>query len=219
MNFQNIKEAVEFYIKNGFRVMPIFGIHEKCQHRPIKPELDCKGQCWGKVPMQEHWPDKEIFTPDDFNEGCNLAIIMGKQLDGRWFLGIDIDGIFDISEFLILPPTLECITNRGKHLIYEVPEDSPLGNWNDIFRTRSESLGYRTGYQGAVDIKYCRGAMVSPPSLNKSGNEYQWIEWRQPELLPDSEIKYLIRKRRYAYPDVKRYSKWSLDPLHKNKKP
>ncbi len=218
MNFNEMKKAVEFYHSHGFRAMPLFGIHEKCKHTPIKPELDCKGQCWGKVPMFEHWPDKQ-FTVNDFKEGCNLAIILGKQLDGRWLMGIDVDGQFNIEEFMHLPSTLECVTNRGRHLIFEVNSDEPLGNWNDIFSTRSEITGYRWGYEGAVDIKYCRGAMTSPPSLNKNGSEYTWIEWRTPEFLPTSEINFLIRKRKFSHPNVKRYKKWSLDPIHKGKRP
>src|ERR1700722_15676131 len=103
MNFAHMHETVEFYQNNGFRVMPLFGIGDKCKHVPIKPELDCRGQCWGKVPMERHWPDKELFRKEDFLPGCNLALIMGEQLDGRWFVGLDIDGEFDIEEFLFLP--------------------------------------------------------------------------------------------------------------------
>ena len=214
----SIQEAAKFYIENGFRPMPLYGVHEKCKHRPYKPELDCKGQCWGKVPAEEHWPDKD-FTESDFNENYNLALIMGKQLDGRWFLGLDIDGKFDISEFLQIPETLECSTARGKHLIYEVPEDTPLGNYNDIFSTRNKVIGYRFGYNGAVDMKYCRGAITSPPSHTKIGTQLTWNEWRQPTLLPHSEIIYLLRKIKFKFPDVKRYRKWSLHPVHLNKKP
>jgi hypothetical protein len=216
---RSIKEAAQFYIEQGFRPMPTFGVQEGCRHRPVKPELDCKGQCWGKVPKIEHWPDHDIFGPEHFDEATNLALIMGKQLDGRWFLGIDVDGDIDLNEFLLLPETLECKTNRGKHLIFEVTPDSPLGNWNDIFSTRSEYLGYRSGYYGAVDIKYCRGAFISPPSKTKVGGFYEWKEWRQPAELPESEILYLIRKRKFSHPKVKRYRKWSDYPSHEGKNP
>lgn len=214
----SVKKAAQFYIDHGFRVLPIYGVQEGCKHKPVKPELDCKGQCWGKVPAADHWPDED-FTPDNFEENSNLALIMGKQSDGRWFVGFDIDGELDLSEFLQLPETLECKTNRGRHLIFEVPADAPLGNWNDILSTRSETTGYRYGYNGALDIKYCRGAMVSPPSFTKTGSRYVWNEWRQPAELPHSEIIYLIRKRKFAFPKIERYRKWSLDPMHKAKRP
>lgn len=218
IHFENMHKAVEFYVENGFRPMPLHGIEDRCQHRPIKPELDCKGQCWGKVPKQEHWPDKDFFTTDHFPSGCNLALIMGEQLDGRWFAGLDLDGYLDLDKFLELPPTLECITARGRHLIYEVPADTPLGNWNDILSTRSKTAGYRLDYKGALDLKYCRGAMASPPSINKHGKEYEWTEWRRPEMLPASEIAFMIRKRKSAHPNVPRYRTWSANPAHKNKR-
>lgn len=211
----DIKEAVNLYLSYGFRPMPLFGIDQQCKHKPIKPELDCKGQCWGKVPMVEHWPNVDNF---EFPEGCNIALIMGKQRNNKWLVGFDIDGVLDLSEFMFLPPTLECTTNRGKHLIYEVEADSALGNWNDILNLRNET-GYRLNYQGALDIRYCRGAMVSPPSFTKNLTRYEWINFQMPTLLPSSEIIYLKRKRKFQFPHIKRYSKWSLDPLHFNKKP
>ena len=215
----SIREAVQFYTDQGLRSMPIYGVDQGCKHKPYKPELDCKGQCWGKVPIAEHWPDRDDFMPEDFPEGSNLALIMGEQLDGRWFLGLDIDGHLDLEEFLILPETLQCKTNRGLHLVYEVKPDSPLGNWNDILSTRSKTAGYRLNYTGALDIKYCRGAMVSPPSRTKAGGIYEWSEWRQPTYLPDSEVLYLIRKRKFSHPHVKRYTTWSKDPAHAGKRP
>ena len=212
-----MKKAVEFYTQNGYRVMPLHGPAAKCQHKPIKPELDCHGQCWGKVPMIEHWPEKD-FTPDDFPEGCNMAMIMGKQHDNRWLVGLDIDGELDLSPFLQLPPTLECVTARGRHLVFEVHPDAALGNWNDVLLTRSDT-GYRSGFNGALDLKYARGAMTSPPSLDRNGNQYRWLEWREPAMLPHSEVNYLIRMRKQGYPNVKRYYRWSAEPNHKGLRP
>ena len=216
-----MKRAVEFYIANGYRVMPLYGPHEGCKHPEIIVDgvrKDCRGQCWGKVPKFEHWPDVD-FTVDDFKPGDNIALIMGKQYDGRWLVGFDIDGDLDLKEWMMLPPTLTCKTNRGLHLIYEVYEDAPLGNWIDLLSTRSETLGYKWGYSGALDLKYSRGAMTSPPSATKAGSQYKWNEWIKPAILPHEEILYLIRKRKWSHPKVKRYNRWSSDPSHKNKRP
>jgi len=212
-----IKEAAQFYIDKGMRPMPIYGIESKCQHKPIKPGFDCKGQCWGKVPIHEHWPDK-IFTPDDFDDDCNLALIMGKQTDGRWLLGIDIDGEYDLRPSMFAPDTLECKTNRGKHLIYQVEADMPLGNWADIFGTLAPT-GYKWSQKGSVDLKYARGAMVSPPSLTKTGGTYEWKQWREPAILPQGDISYMIRRRAFFFPKAKRFKKWSFDPKNFGKKP
>lgn len=220
-DFKHMHEAVDFYIKNGFRPMPQHGVDEGCNHRSTVLDDDCEGQCYGKVPMQRSWADKDEFTKEDFPKGCNLGLIMGKQRDGRWFVGFDVDGELDLSKYLHLPETLECKTNRGRHLIFEVTPDAPLGNWNDVFSTRinNENSEYKFGYKGALDIRYCRGAMTSPPSKTITGDEYEWVKWRQPAFLPDSEVRYLIKKRKFYYPHIKRYAKWSSDPAHKGKRP
>lgn len=212
----SMKDAAKFYIDKGFRPMPLYGIEDGCKHR--QEDYDCKDQCIGKVPKSEHCYDRD-YSEDDFNENTNLALIMGKQSDNRWFVGFDIDGELDLDEFLLLPETLECSTARGKHLIFEVPSDSPLGNWNDIFHTRSAMAGYRVGYKGAMDLKYCRGAMASPPSKTKNNGTYEWKKWMEPAMLPDSEINFLVRKRKFAYPHIDRYRRWSQEPTHKGKRP
>ena len=61
---------------------------------------------------------------------------MGKQFDGRWLVCLDINGDLDLSKYFTLPETLEDRTGRGKHLIFEVPPDCPLGNWVDVLGTR-----------------------------------------------------------------------------------
>ena len=214
MIFNSVKEAFAFYNRQGFRCMPVVSIDDSCIHDKEK----CKDQCLGKVPATDHWPDVD-FSQQDFNDNHNLALIMGKQLDGRWLVGFDIDGILPIEDFFQLPETLECLTRRGRHLIFEVPPDSPLGNWRDILSTRSKTTGYKHGFQGALDVKYSRGAMVSPPSKSKEGFIYTWKKWMQPSLLPHSEIVFLLRKIKAKHPDIKRYSKWSSDPMHKGKRP
>jgi hypothetical protein len=219
--WQEMKRSVEFYLANGYRVMPLYGVQEGCKHPVVMVDeikKDCMGQCWGKVPIFEHWPDSD-FTVDDFKPGDNIALIMGKQHDGRWLVGLDIDGDLNLDEWMILPKTLTCRTNRGIHLIFEVNEDTPLGNWNDALSTRSELLGYKWGYTGALDIKYCRGAMTSPPSMTKIGTQYKWDEWMHPAILTPDVIDLLIRKRKWSHPKVKRFRKWTLYPTHKGQRP
>lgn len=214
---KSIKEAAQFYIDHGLRPLPIFSVDEGCKCK--NPSANCiKEQCFGKVPSVENWPDKQIDA-DCFNDAHNLALIMGKQTDGRWFLGIDIDGEFDISSFMTLPKTLECNTARGRHLIFRVEENSPLGNWKDIFGTRDTYSGYKKNFKGAVDLKFCRGAMVSPPSKSKTGVDYEWNEWMEPAFLERYEVQFLVRLHKKNFPKVTTYRTWSADPLHKGKKP
>ena len=211
----DVKEMFAIYTSNGMRSMPIYGIKDGCKHTRIT----CAGHCFGKVPTTEHWPEKPRFKQDDFHDDCNIALIMGKQFDGRWFVGIDIDGGLDLKSHFEYPETLECTTRRGRHLVFEVPPDTPLGNWTNALDTINKKIGYRDGVQAAVDVKYCRGAMVSPPSVSSSGERYRWVRFMKPAMLPAQAIEYLIKKRKKAYPLVPRYRRWSHNPAHKGQKP
>ncbi len=213
----DIKEAAQFYMDQGFRIVPLHPLSKGCIHED-KKRLTCAGKCIGKEEKIEEWPDATI-TLDSFEDGDNLALVMGKQLDGRWFLGIDIDDKLDLDKFIELPETLECSTAKGRHLIYEVEADSGLGNWNDIFHTRINKRNYKPGWSGAVDLKYCRGALVSPPSISSSGFQYEWKEWRMPARLLSWQVDFFIRIHKKNRPSVKVYKKWSMYPSHKGKKP
>lgn len=216
---KNIIEAAEFYIEHGFRPIPVYEINEGCKHYlETKRGMKCTGRCHGKVPKIADWCDRKI-SPDDFEDGDNLGLVMGKQSNGRWFVAIDIDGDFDIDKVINLPKTLECPTNRGRHLIFEVPANTPLGNWNDLFSTRSGPGTYKKNFKGAVDLKYCRGVVISPPSITQSGKAYQWDEWIEPAELDHNSIRLLVLHHKKSVPTAKIYNKWSADPSHKNKKP
>lgn len=214
---KSIKEWAQFYIDHGFRPMPVFSVEDGCKCK--NPSSNCiKDQCFGKVPSISNWPDKQIDI-NCFDNADNLSLIMGKQDDGRWFLGFDIDGDFSFDGILDLPETLECSTARGRHLIFRVSEDLPLGNWNDIFSTRESSKEYKKGYKGAVDLRYCRGSLVSPPSKTHSGSFYEWNKWMEPTFLDRYETSLLIRLHKKNFPNVETYRTWTSNPTHKGKKP
>jgi hypothetical protein len=211
MNFTTIHEAVRFYHSNNMRCMPIYGPQHGCKH-PLG--LCGYEKCFGKIPKDSEWANKD-FKESDFEEGDNLALIMGKQRDGRWLVGLDIDGELDLSQYWQLPFTLESTTRRGRHLIFEVYPNLPLGNWADIFSERKK----KELYKGQLDIKYARGAMVSPPSKSSNLVEHKWLRWMKPAQLPSDVVRDIIRFQKKKHPLVKRYPLWSLDPSHKGKKP
>ena len=210
--------------------MPIYGVGQGCKHDqkdldrlralrddPFAPDRHTSGLCFGKVPIEEEWADLPRFFERDFEEGSNLALIMGKQFDGRWLVCFDIDGELDLNLYFKLPDTLESKTGRGRHLIYEVYPDTPLGNWVNVLQTKGKKLGGRE--QGSLDLKYCRGAVVSPPSKSHNGKEHIWVRFVKPVMLPREVIVKLINIRKKNFPKVQRYSLWSLNPTHKGKKP
>lgn len=225
-----IAEAVEFYKENGYRPIPIFSVEdgckcssEKCADQAGRLQV---GQCWGKVPTDLNWFDK-VAESKDFNEKNNIALLMGRQTNrlsgdqtsGRWLVAFDVDGDLDLSDHFDLPETLEQKTGRGSHFIFEVPYNTALGNWNNLLMTRDKKTGYKKGFAGALDIKYARGALIVAPSIHKSGKQYQWVNYRDPAILPYDIISKMIWLRKKAHPKVKRYFSWTASPSHKNKKP
>jgi hypothetical protein len=107
----------------------------------------------------------------DFAIDDNVALGMGRQPDGRWLVAIDYDGTPTVP-WGELPPTMGTTTGRGRHFIFQVRDSEPLGNWIDALGARDKTTGYKPGHSGAVDVRYARGAVVSPPSLHRSGARY-----------------------------------------------
>lgn len=211
-------EWVSRYIDSGLRPIPIYHPIEGCRCLYKEKEENCGDQCLGKVPLHRDWANRD-FNVDDFKDPCNVGLAMGKQPNGTWLLAVDIDGFLPWWWFDALPKTLEARTGRGIHYIFSVKENSPFGNWTDVFHTRSKLTGYRLDHKGAVDIKYSRGALIAAPSLHKYGRLYHWSRWRDPAVLPDIYHTDIITAHMKRRPHVKHYFKWSSNPTHFNKKP
>jgi len=211
---KSIREAARFYLDNNFRPIPVYGPQMGCKCQ--NPE-GCSDQCLGKVPIDRDWMDKDLYSPWDFPDGCNLALAMGKQQNGKWLLGVDFDGDINVSDMLFLPPTLTVRSGRGYHMIYEVRPDCALGNWVDVLGTRDKKTGYKGDVNGAIDFRYCRGALLAPPSTHKSGKKYEWHNFTEPLMLPEDTL-HRMRARYYRkHPNVKRHSSWRA--THKDLKP
>jgi len=218
LDHKKIIRWVERYFDKGLRPIPIHHPMDGCHCLYKNKEEECGDQCLGKVPKDKDWANK-TYSISDFNEPCNVALAMGEQPNNKWLIAIDIDGFLPWWWFDELPSTLQSQTGRGIHYIFSVEKDSPFGNWTDIFHTRSKLTGYRLDHKGAVDIRYCRGAVIAPPSLHKSGSFYKWESWIEPAILPYEYERDIINAHAQRRPNVKRYQKWSSWPEHKGKKP
>jgi hypothetical protein len=210
-----IRDHVQRYLDQGLRPIPVHspltGCHCERAHTN-NPE-----QCHGKVPRVHDWADRAPFRPEDFEEGDNIALAMGRQPDGRWLLAIDVDGVFPLTH-LELPPTLTTRTGRGEHRIFQVRPDAPFGNVVDVFGSRDKGTGYKPGHAGAVDLRYARGAVVAAPSRHRTGAIYTSndapIAW-----LPPRASVLLLGAWHRKNPSIKRYAAWSLEPSHRGKQP
>ncbi len=210
----DILHWVSLYLKLGWRPIPIFHPDAGCQ---------CKAgcadsQCHGKVPIDANWAEK-IYTIKDFYRKCNVGLAMGRQQNCKWLFAVDNDDNAFHSFIADLPLTLESETGRGYHQIYEVPPDTPLGNWVDVLGIRPKNNAFQHTYYGGVDLRYARGIVVAAPSVHKNGRIYTWRFFKNPVRLPYHKLVELIRIHKRRFPKVKTYKKWSQDPTHKNKRP
>ncbi len=186
--FGNIRSAVATYQERGFRCIPLYG---------VSPEGECL--CWNPLcKPRDHgkheppdtdgaWKEGRAFTQADFRDTDNVALAMGPWRRGFWLLALDVDGADDASAFFPnLPRTLTQKTPRGVHLIYTVPEYTPIGNWVDCFRTK------RAGF--SLDLRYARGRIVVAPSRGSAG-AYVWRDWRAPAPLPQRCVDAILSQR------------------------
>lgn len=166
------RHAASVYIDQGFRPIPVWNPSAGCRcekHGALEPT-----QCYGKVPKDPNWKDRHPFAAREFADDDNVALAMGPQADGRWLVALDADGEFGFERFLgPLPMTLTTRSGRGEHRIFQVNPREALGNFVDVFSTRSKTSGYKPGFSGALDLRYARGAVVAPPSVHRSGVRYE----------------------------------------------
>lgn len=203
--------AVQRYISEGFRPMPLWGVDGsgRClcggvDRRTGKP---CNAGKHSPEPIESDWKDR-AYAPSDFTEGQNVAIALGPQLRSPdWLVCLDLDG-YDAEAALGLvhaqglPPTRTQLSPRGVHLFYSVRPYEPLGNWVDAFATK-----HQTGK--ACDIRYARGRVNVAPSRSAFG-AYRWLDEQDPiQPLPGSFLQRIYRERRHRGLPVE--SHWRRD--------
>lgn len=208
MKFKNAREAAVAYIQRGFRVVPLYGVDPVAGGCMCGSPL-CKERDWGKHERPEtdgSWKNEgRVFSPAEFGDLDNIALVMGPWKEGRWLVALDLDGTDSVAEFFpAMPPTLTQKSPRGRHLLYTVPEFTPLGNYVDVFKTK------RAGF--SLDLRYARGRLVVAPSRGATGN-YEWLDWRAPVPLPNHALATILHQRRsQKLPVAERWERGSKDP-------
>lgn len=206
----SIWQAVERYISEGFRPIPMWGVDDQGRCRcggKLPGGRECRPGKHSPDPVERDWKDR-AYAPSDFIEGQNVALALGPCLMRQeWLVCLDLDG-YDADGALRfmaphgLPVTRTQLSPRGVHLFYWVRAYEPLGNWNDAFATK-----HQTGK--ACDIRYARGRINVAPSRSAFG-AYRWIDESDPIApLPESFLQRIYRERRHR--DLPVESRWSRD--------
>lgn len=208
-----IREAVERYISEGFRPMPLWGVDSQgrclCGGVDRRTGKPCNAGKHSPDPIERDWKDR-AYAPSDFIEGQNVALALGPQLRSPdWLVCLDFDGLADpytidvhLGAVHTLPRTRTQRSPRGCHLFYWVRPYEALGNWNDCFQTK-HSAGW------ACDIRYARGRINVAPSRSAFGL-YRWEDdGATIRRLPEDFLQRIYLERRHRGLPVE--SRWSRD--------
>lgn len=211
-NDLTISDAVQFYLDQGMRPIPMWGVTRDgrclCGGR-LKDGKPCNP---GKhaVTDSEPWKDGRMYMPLDFHTDGNIAIALGPWNRPGWLVCLDFDGVPSRDQAMTLagldlPATLGQKSPRGVHLFYLVPDFTPLGNWTDAFASKRAR-------DWALDVRYARGKINVAPSRSAFG-AYEWANWRDPAPLPESVIgRILGDRRRRGLPVLRRWEREGKRP-------
>jgi hypothetical protein len=173
------RDALRIYARLGLHPIALHGLNgdKSC----TCGRADCPPRTRGKHPVISAWQraqldldaaDRMLISNWRFNVGLRC----GAQPNGRFLVVVDVDGPRDLlapleEEHGAFPATLTARTGSGGlHFYYWVREGVEIGN--------------RVGIVPHVDIRGRGGQVVAPPSLHHSGKRYEWIDVREPEILP-----------------------------------
>jgi hypothetical protein len=182
-NMSTLRNAALQLAAKGMRVFP-------CKER-------------SKEPMFKGWPEYATTDPTRINNwwsngACNVAIATGPG-SGVWVL--DIDGENDEgwlrkleSAHGELPPTVEVITGKGRHLYFRWPTGENIRN----IQNRDDF----------PDVRGDGGYVMAPPSIHPSGRAYAWSVDSASEFAdaPDWLINLVVNRPRNSDGVIETYT-------------
>ena len=167
--FKTTLDYARWYISKGFSVIP------------LKPK--------DKKPAIETWKVFQTYKPTDdnlkvwFGNGSdnNIAVVTG-EISGIAVVDFDSPEAIEFSKKNNFPITPLVKTGKGYHAYYQYKE----GVRN--FQKRDDLPG--------IDLRGDGGYVVAPPSIHKSGKQYQWVEGNGLDDLPLAELPEIVLAKR-----------------------
>lgn len=153
----------------------------------------------GKVPWGLKWQDDATndseVAYDIWSERrhhfSNIGILCGAK---SGLVGLDIDGEVGLAalakleeKFGPLPHTVTVKTGSGgRHFWFRLPPGVEISN-------SAKALGAAVlGIESTnVDVRGTNGQLIAPPSMHKSGNQYEFLDGCGVDDIPFDEVPYL----------------------------
>jgi hypothetical protein len=153
----------------------------------------------GKVPWGLKWQDDATndseVAYDIWSERkhhfSNIGILCGAK---SGLVGLDIDGEVGLAslkaleeKFGALPRTVTVKTGSGgRHFWFRLPPGVEISN-------SAKALGAVVlGIESTnVDVRGTNGQLIAPPSMHKSGNQYEFLDGCGVDDIPFDEVPYL----------------------------
>jgi len=173
------RDAVALYVRLGLHPILLHGLLDDGACTCGRKDCD---RSRGKHPVSNNWQSapldsRALDSALVLNWRYNVGLRTGMQPCGRGLVVVDVDGSRDLLRPVEaeagepLPRTLTARTGSGGlHLFYWLRAGVELRN--------------RQGWAPHVDVRGYGGQVVAAPSVHLSGNKYQWIDIREPAVLP-----------------------------------
>jgi hypothetical protein len=144
---------------------------------------ECPPKHRGKHPVFKGWQESALDVAAihqrlERDPRLNLGLRMGRQPGGFNLVTLDVDGDLSLLDPLIakwgeLPPTLTARTGSGgTHFLFRVSDEVLL------------TIKNRVKLSPGVDVRSTGGQIVAAPSKHYTRNFYEWIDAREPAVLP-----------------------------------
>ncbi|MHC4278097.1 MAG: bifunctional DNA primase/polymerase [Planctomycetota bacterium] len=123
-----------------------------------------------KKPYLASWKDYQTRLPQEWElqewwstwPDANIGVVTGK-VSGLVVVDVDGEHGLETAKRLNLPKGPTVKTGKGYHRYFCYPSNGDIRNFQ-----------CRAGLNG-IDLRANGGYVVAPPSIHKSGKEYQWI--------------------------------------------
>jgi hypothetical protein len=167
---KSVLDQARYYVAKGFSVIPL---------RPLGKEATIK---WKEF-QNRHPTDEELIEWFGNGSTNNIGIVTGR-ISNIAVLDYDSDKAVEYSSANNFPATPLVRTGKGYHAYYR-------------YRKGIRNFQKRNDLPD-IDLRGDGGYVVAPPSVHKSGKQYEWMPGKGIEDLPFAELPEIVISQKPA---------------------